>query len=413
MFDPNKTVFILGAGASWHYGYPTGEELTKKVITKARVALDYYNTVLKSPANGIAHRPDYIKRKSPDPIPDGLAGMTAEWTTAINECNDLITRLTTVDPLVIDYFLGQNQHLSDIGRFLIAWVLLESEALFLRDRGNVNRREILLRSSTQVERARGFGPNLDLSQFSDNWYRFLIHKLVTGCADPKGLLSNKVTFITFNYDVSLEYQLFKGLSAIEHFSKDNLAERFFERDRVIHVYGKLRDNCIAEPPPIDLNLFGGAVPQPGPPDLWTGTKALFDTIYKASRQIRTMAPHEKIIDPAVEAARREIADANCVYILGYGFDEHNSRLLDLPNSLNLEKTHKTVMFTNFGNYNLVNKKASRVFFGRPDRLLAEKPAIMVMGGEADYFICEKSVRNVYDALAFDFDSPEEYPLSTT
>jgi hypothetical protein len=59
----------------------------------------------------------------------------------------------------------------------------------------------------------------------------------------------------------------------------------------------------------------------------------------------------------------------------------------------------------------VNKKASRVFFGRPDRLLADKPAIM--GGEADDYLCEKSVRNVYDALAFDFDSPEEHLLSTS
>jgi hypothetical protein len=40
MFTKN-TVFILGAGASWHYGYPTGEELVKKVIQKADYACDY------------------------------------------------------------------------------------------------------------------------------------------------------------------------------------------------------------------------------------------------------------------------------------------------------------------------------------------------------------------------------------
>jgi hypothetical protein len=411
MFDANKTVFILGAGASWHYGYPTGEELTKKVVAKARMAANYFDTVLKSPANGVVHRPNYIKRKSSDPVPDGLTGMREEWSIAIHECNDLIKRLTTVDPLVIDYFLGQNRHLGDIGCFLIAWVLLECESLFLRHRGNLNRREMLLRSSTQVERARGLGPNLDLKQFSDNWYRFLIHKLVTGCDNPEALLANKVTFVTFNYDISLEYQLFKALSAIEYFSKDNLVEKFFEGNRIIHVYGKIREEASTEPLHLNLDLFGGGIPQPGPPDLWTETKALFDTVYSASQQIRTMAPHEKIMDSAVEDARRAIADANCVYILGYGFDEHNSRLLDLPSSLDLEKTHKTVMFTNFENYNLVNKKASRVFFGRPDRLLAEKPAIM--GGETDGYLCEKSVRNVYDALAFDFDSPEEHLLSTT
>ena len=32
----SPTVFILGAGASWHYGYPTGEELVKRIIEKAQ-----------------------------------------------------------------------------------------------------------------------------------------------------------------------------------------------------------------------------------------------------------------------------------------------------------------------------------------------------------------------------------------
>lgn len=34
MFD-RPTVFILGAGASWHYGYPTGEKLVGDVMKEA------------------------------------------------------------------------------------------------------------------------------------------------------------------------------------------------------------------------------------------------------------------------------------------------------------------------------------------------------------------------------------------
>jgi hypothetical protein len=45
----NKTVFILGAGASWDYGYPTGEDLIKNVIAKARIAVEYFTSVLKNP----------------------------------------------------------------------------------------------------------------------------------------------------------------------------------------------------------------------------------------------------------------------------------------------------------------------------------------------------------------------------
>jgi hypothetical protein len=232
------------------------------------------------------------------------------------------------------------------------------------------------------------------------------------------LLNNKVTFVTFNYDVSLEFQLFQGLSAIAQFAGGNTVRRFFEGSRFIHIYGKVREDATAPPPSFDLDLlggvnFGGPKPQPGPPQLWNATIALFDTVYEASKGIRTIAPHEKTVDPVVETARRAVADASCVYILGYGFDENNSRLLQLTNRLALTKTHKTVMFTNFGDHNLVNKKASRLFFGSPERLLSDKPAMLGTPSGTGDFLCEKSIRNVYDALAVDFDSPEEHLLSTT
>jgi hypothetical protein len=61
MFNPNKTVFILGAGASWHYGYPTGEELVKKVIAKARTAAAHFSLVLNNADSGaLTIRPNYI-----------------------------------------------------------------------------------------------------------------------------------------------------------------------------------------------------------------------------------------------------------------------------------------------------------------------------------------------------------------
>ena len=71
------------------------------------------------------------------------------------------------------------------------------------------------------------------------------------------------------------------------------------------------------------------------------------------------------------------------------------------------------MFTNFGDHNLLNKKASRLFFGSPERLLSDKPAILGTPSGTGDFLCEKSTRNVYEALAVDFDSPEEHLLSTT
>ena len=38
----DKTVLILGAGASWHYGFPTGETLIKEVCKRADKLIKLY-----------------------------------------------------------------------------------------------------------------------------------------------------------------------------------------------------------------------------------------------------------------------------------------------------------------------------------------------------------------------------------
>lgn len=415
MFNPNKTVFILGAGASWHYGYPTGEELVRKVVAKAHVTKEHCKQVFFNNGEGLPFLPNFVKRHSPRPSSKGTKALTDQWEKTGIECADIIARLTTVDPIVIDYFLGQNPQLGEIGKFLIAWVLLECEAFFETVGLNINRREQLSRSHDPLEQMNA--SNLDYirkMKINDNWYRFIIHKLVTGCRNAESLLENKVTFVTFNYDVSLERELFRGLRSLAQFDKNNTVRDFF-KGRFIHIYGKIREDSLAAPPPFDLNILEGATygprEEPRPPDLWHRANDLFDTIYEASKGLRTIAPHEKQLDLAVENARRAIDEAGCVYILGYGFDENNNKLLELRQRLSLNKTHKTVMLTNVGDYNVINKKASRVLFGSPDHLLSDKPALS--GHETGEYLCEKSIRNVYDAFAFDFDSPEELLLSST
>jgi hypothetical protein len=37
----------------------------------------------------------------------------------------------------------------------------------------------------------------------------------------------------------------------------------------------------------------------------------------------------------------------------------------------------------------------------------------VIGEEAESYLCERSIRNVYYALAYDFDSPEEHLQATS
>jgi hypothetical protein len=400
----NKTVFVLGAGASWHYGYPTGEELTKKVMAKALIAEDYFRRAGSNTlADMITQRPLYLVRNEPSgTAAGGLDQMKKQWDAAASECKHLRTRLQTVDPLVIDYFLGQNSDLRDIGKLLIAWVLLEAEARSKPGQGNFNRLEL-------ADRRGESGPRALMEP--DNWYRFIMHKLVTSCPDAASLLKNNVTFVIFNYDVSLEYRLHRGLTAISQFGDDeSVIDRFFAMHRFIHIYGRLRQIPYDEPPQIDPNFVPGrfhVADRGAELAHWQSAKKLFDQCFEASKQLKTIAPFEKIEDENVQIARRVIQEASCVYILGYGFDENNSKLLGLDKALRLSVgTGKSVLFTNFGDSNRVNKMASRLIFGRPDMLLSTKPAVIGSLQDEGY-LCEKSTRDVYGALAVDFDSPEE------
>jgi hypothetical protein len=299
----NPTVFILGAGASWHYGYPTGEDLVKKVIQKARLASNYFKL---SGERQNVQRPKYIARDAPKNAGPSTSEIKAQWTKAHAECENLMSRLRQVDPLVIDYFLNQNPSLAPIGRLLIAWVILECGRL--SQVGNINRRE-LLENSPDL-RTKEHARITDISKFKDRWYRFVLHKLVTNCPVSKDLLRSDVHFVTFNYDVSLDNALRHGLNSIEQFEVSDIDE-FLGGDRIIHVYGSVRDPGSDNLPNVDWtaamrNLHDGGNQ--------TMCQKFIDTVYAASEGIRVIDPVDKESDKqAIKAAKKVIENAACVF----------------------------------------------------------------------------------------------------
>jgi hypothetical protein len=122
-----------------------------------------------------------------------------------------------------------------------------------------------------------------------------------------------------------------------------------------------------------------------------------ERVNSAGRNLRVIDPFDKFSDSEnITLARTQIAYAGRVYVLGYGFDEHNSERLGLRESLaDSVSSHKIVSFTNFQDINKVNKRASAIFFGQRDRFPSGGPTLI-----GRY---EKSCRNVYDALNLDFD----------
>ncbi len=269
--DP--TVFILGAGASWHYGYPTGEELVKKIVQKATY-LQKYLEFSAAASNQIT--PDFLLDTTPP------AAIKQRWIAAMMNCEALRAGLEQVNPLVIDYYLGWNPNLQSIGRLLIAWVILECEHLQHESRGNINRKESLLNSPLEAERIKS--RNLDLKKYKDDRCRFVIHQLAINCKTSSDIHNNNVRFVTFNYDISLERALGHGLAHIELF-EDADVERFLGDLQVMHIYGKVREGPFVAPFAMNWSEQGR-----NPKDLGAGQlqhlynyKDFLDKIYSASR----------------------------------------------------------------------------------------------------------------------------------
>jgi hypothetical protein len=246
---------------------------------------------------------------------------------------------------------------------------------------------------------------LDITKYRDDWYRFVIHKLAYGCKESSDLLKNDVHFVTFNYDTSLEYNLFQGLRSIDLFELADV-DKFLQHDRIVHVYGSVHASIPSDADAIDLDTagnLGGEFMSPLYPDREFQPKKLFlDRCLEASANLLTVDPHDKEDDVgSLKTARNWIENSGLVYILGYGFDRSNNQRIGIEPLLRNTQpktSGKCVMFTNFDDLNTINKSAAFLFYGEYDQFLNRSILGFPRGG--DYI--EKSTRTVYEALEKDF-----------
>ena len=132
MFN-TPTVFILGAGASWRYGYPTGEGLVRKAIRKAEQ---------------IAQHMEFAAREPPSQ-------------------SDADRLFPKAEPR----FLKQNPDLHEMGKLAIAMVIFDCERRFDRLGGNPNHHK-LHNDLVRLRLMSGGLPNVVV--FNDDWLRLVL-----------------------------------------------------------------------------------------------------------------------------------------------------------------------------------------------------------------------------------------------
>lgn len=172
------TVLILGAGASADYGFPSGRNLLLQIC-------------------------HHLHTKDAD-LPKTLLDLGFAHHKIHSFAKDL--RLS-MQPSV-DAFLENRPEYMEIGKAALAIRLIPYEDL----------RTLYQRPKTPT------------------WYEYLVNQMG---ANKDEFKSNRISFVTFNYDRSLEYFLYVALEATYGIGNKKKVVELLSSIPIIHVYGQL------------------------------------------------------------------------------------------------------------------------------------------------------------------------------
>jgi len=188
----NKTTaFILGAGASVPYGYPTAKGLREFIIKEFRQKYIEY-----------LHIEKHISIDEARNSTDKFSFLISSFKESSIESFDL--------------FLSRNRkEYYNAGKFILAWCILYFETISKF--------------------------NEDLENPEQDWYRLLFKELTSEMIrsnDLEKFRQNRLNIITFNYDRSLEEYLSRSLFFSFAGDREDVIKSF-EWIKIIHTYGKV------------------------------------------------------------------------------------------------------------------------------------------------------------------------------
>lgn len=297
------TVFVLGAGVSMPYGFPSGKQLVEQICEATQV-----KTSLTSPIPDDSRY--LISRENIQNILFDNFGKP--------ETQKFGNALFLSHQVSIDAFLEHRQEFTEIGKLAIALFILRKEM------------------------------EAELFSFENRYkgcYQHLFSKLNTGWEKFK---QNKVSFITFNYDRSLENFLFTSLQNTYSKSENEIAEQLSEI-HIIHVHGSLGKLKWQEAKGIPYGTLDEYTPLNR---LKFNTKLALD----ASRQIKIITENRSNFEE-FQSAFKLLSEAERIYFLGFGYHPTNIERLGIQNLArknqalhyaNTKLVHAPMMGTAFG-----------------------------------------------------------------
>jgi hypothetical protein len=285
-----RTVFVLGAGASHEINLPVGEELTKAVASLVDIRFEHGHEQISGDHMITATLRRHVQQTSPS-RPDINPYVYAGW------------RIRDAMPLAasIDNFL--DGHRSDeraalIGKLAIVRAILEAES----------------RSGLYGDPTSGPDAQISLERVRGSWFPAFWQVLCNGCtADEFQERARSVAFISFNYDRCIEEFLYQSVRAYYGLLPRVAAEAVSSIE-VFHPYGSVGR--------LPWQTGAGFAP------VAYGSETHPEQLLGLSAGIRTFTEStEAGRSEEIAAAREWINTAERVVFLGFAYHYQNMRLL--------------------------------------------------------------------------------------
>jgi len=268
------TVFILGAGASMPYDYPSGEALVNEIVSELLGQETLFH---------ICRRLDFTEL----------------------QINNFAEALRYSGDTSIDAFLERNSEFIKLGKVVITLKLIEKE-----------------------------DENFFFSPHEDKWYGVVVNALKSSLVED---FDNNVSFLTFNYDRSFEHYLFLSIkNSYEKIKDENECVKIVNSIPIIHLHGQTgklpwqsSKDCITREYSKnfkELDFIKSANNVEFHPTQFLQAR---ENIFNISNQIKII--HEKELDSDVgfQEANKLLDSANNIYFLGFGYHDDNLKRLKI------------------------------------------------------------------------------------
>ena len=209
-----KTVFVLGAGASCPYGFPSGARL-RELICLDIGFISYYREYL---GKNKIDQAEAMKRDA-------------------QRFKDAFTKSHIKS---IDVFMANNPKLAPIGKYIVAFEVFRAEQQSCYGEEAKQKQEQRREPTSSRSRKDCI---LGTSDFiGGDWYSYLYNRLIVRLVGKNALMdfsSGEIAFITFNYDRSIEHFFYESLrNSFKEVPEDNIVQTVSQL-KILHVYGRI------------------------------------------------------------------------------------------------------------------------------------------------------------------------------